>query len=127
MVDVAFSEERSKKYDFTSETVLINWGILYTSKNFQLESLFDLRGKTIAVMKDSIHTVGEEGIKNLLTKFNIECAYVEVDGYKEVFELLDAEKADAGVVNRVFGNLFEKISCVPTGIFSKSSSSWLKA
>jgi hypothetical protein len=65
--------------------VLINWGILYTRKDFQTESLLDLRGKTIAVMKDSIHTVGEEGIKNLLIKFNIECAYVEVDGYKDVF------------------------------------------
>ena len=108
MVDVAFSEERSKKYDFTSETVLINWGILYTRKNFRIESLFDLSGKTIAVMKDSIHTVGEEGIKNLLKKFNIECAYVEVEGYKEVFELLDAGNADAGVVNRIFGSLFEK-------------------
>ena len=70
MVDVALSEERSKQYDFTSETVLINWGILYTRKNFRIESLFDLRGKTIAVMKDSIHTVGKEGIKNLLKKFN---------------------------------------------------------
>jgi signal transduction histidine kinase len=108
MVDVAFSERRSKKYDFTSETVLINWGILYTRQNFQIESLFDLRGKTIAVMKDSIHTVGEEGIKNVLNKFNIACAFIEVDGYKEVFELLNAGKADAGVVNRIFGSLFEK-------------------
>lgn len=108
MVDVAFSEERSKKYAFTKETVLINWGILYTRKNFRIESLLDLSGKKIAVMEGSIHTDGENGIKNLLQKFNIKCAFAEVESYKEVFELLDANNADAGVVNRIFGSLFEK-------------------
>jgi signal transduction histidine kinase/ABC-type amino acid transport substrate-binding protein len=108
MVDVAFSEARSKIYDFSNETVLINWGILYTRKNFRIESLLDLSGKKIAVMKGSIHTDGENGIKNLLQKFNIESKFSEVESYKEVFELLDANQADAGVVNRIFGSLFEK-------------------
>ncbi len=107
MVDVAFSEERNRKFDFTGENVFINWGKVYTRKGIDVDSLFDLRNKTIAVMKGSIHTVGDQGIRSLLSEFDIPCSYVEVDDYKSVFELLQRGAADAGIVNRLFGAVME--------------------
>ncbi len=103
MVDVALSEEQREKYDFNNETVLINWATVYTREGFEIQSLQDLEGKDIAVMKGGIHYDGPMGIKVLLESFGINANFIEVDLYADVFELLDKKEADAGVVNRVFG------------------------
>ncbi len=105
MVDVGFSQERAIKYDFNSEAVFLNWGTLYTSKSFKANSFLDLNGRKIAVMKGSIHTDGEAGIKTILSQFDIVCQYVEVENYEAVFDLLFKGEVDAGVVNRIFGEL----------------------
>ena len=78
MVDVAFSEERERRYDFSSETVFLNWGTVYTRSGFGIESLMDLHGKTVAVMRGSIHTDGRDGIKGLASKFDLDLTYIEV-------------------------------------------------
>ncbi|MBU1639124.1 MAG: transporter substrate-binding domain-containing protein [Proteobacteria bacterium] len=107
MVDVAYSAKRQEIYDLNEESVFINWGLLYTAAGVKVDSFLDLQGKRIAVMKGSIHTDGEGGIKDLVKKFNIDCQFIEVNNYQEVFELLDSGGAEAGVVNRLFGNLSE--------------------
>jgi PAS domain S-box-containing protein len=108
MVDVAVSEERADKYDFSNETVLINWGTVYTTPDFEVESFLDLQDKKVAVMTGSIHTVGPGGIKQLADQFDIDCSFIGVDDYRKVFQLLDEKTVDAGVVNRIYGTLFEK-------------------
>lgn len=107
MVDVAYSGERAKDFDFNDETVFVNWGAVYTRKGFHAESFPDLKNKRIAVMKGSIHTVGEQGIQAVMKQFDIPCTFIEVDDYKSVFSLIDQNKADVGVVNRLFGTLNE--------------------
>ena len=107
MPDMAYSEERAEIYDFNNESVLINWGILYTQKDSAIQSIPDLQGKKVAVMNGSIHTVGAEGIFKLCERFDVDCTFIGVDDYTEVFRLLDTEEADAGVVNRLFGALHE--------------------
>ncbi len=107
MVDVAFTAPRAALYAFTSETVLVNWGIVYTRSGLQILSLLDLAGLRVAVMRGSTHTVDPGGIIDLTQRFSISCEFVEVDDYEGVFKLLDAGDADAGVVNRVFGLLYE--------------------
>ncbi len=108
MVDVALSEERAREYDFSRETVFINWGTVYAGPELNLGSLFDLDGRKVAVMKGSIHTEGENGIRQLCDKFDIKCEFIEVENYEKVFELLDQGQADAGVVNRIYGTLLEE-------------------
>ena len=107
MVDVAFSEERQEKYDFNNETILINWGCIYTKSRQNVNSIFDLNGKSVAVMKESIHTTGEDGIYKLVDKFAVKCSFVEANDYYEVFDLIKKGEVDAGVVNRIFGADFE--------------------
>ena len=106
MVDVAFSKKRAEKYSFNAETVFINWGVLYTRKDLTIDSFLDLQNRTVAVMKGSIHTEGDEGIKEICSRFDISCRFVEVENYRQVFQLLDSGQADIGVVNRLFGNLY---------------------
>ncbi|MFX0095218.1 MAG: transporter substrate-binding domain-containing protein, partial [Candidatus Hodarchaeota archaeon] len=108
MVDVGFSQARAEKYDFANESVFNNWGTVYASRGSNIQSLLDLDGKKVAVMKGSIHTEEPQGIKTITKEFEINCTFIETESYTDVFELLNNQEADAGVVNRLFGHLFEK-------------------
>jgi len=103
MVDVAVSPERAARFLFSEQTVLVNWGTLYTRPGFALSSPLDLEGRTLAVLRGSIHTEGEEGILALLRKFGVSSTVVERDSYAAVFEAVALGAADAGAVNRLFG------------------------
>lgn len=103
MVDVAVSEERKKIYDFNDETGLVAWGLFYTRNGIKLDSVTDLDGKKIAVMRSGILYSGPLGLKDMLSSFGIKADIVNVDVYEDVFKLLDSGQADAGVVNYFFG------------------------
>ncbi len=105
MVDVAFSNEREEKYNFNAETFLVNWATIYSVNGKIVESFVDLKGLRIAVMDGSIHTDGEGGIKRILREFDIDCSFIRVQSYKDVFDAMIKGEADAGVVNRIFGSL----------------------
>ena len=107
MVDVAATEPRKDLYAFNEETVLVNWGTVYTRPGLRILSLPELRGLRVAVMRGSTHTVDPGGILDLTERFDIECRFVEFDDYAGVFGSLASGDADAGVVNRVFGLVFE--------------------
>ncbi len=103
MVDVALSEERREKYDFTDVTMLINWAAVYSRKGINIQSIMDFEGADIAVMKKGIHFSGPLGLNNLLDSFAMEANFIDVGVYADVFELLHNKEADIGVVNRIFG------------------------
>ncbi|NOZ48462.1 MAG: transporter substrate-binding domain-containing protein [Chloroflexi bacterium] len=102
---IAFSEERNQHFDFTTEALITNWGQVYTRPDAQIESLLDLDGKTLVVLRDDIHF---PAIQELLQSFGISASFVEVDTYSAVFALLQDGGADAGVVNRLFANQFAR-------------------
>lgn len=112
MVDVAWSEERAAKYHFGREPVLSNWGRVYARRGVRIESLLDLAGRRVAVMEGSIHTTGADGILELTQRFDISCTFVTVPDYHAVFQMVERGAADAGVVNRVFGDQFVRDSGV---------------
>jgi PAS domain S-box-containing protein len=117
MPDVAYSEARAEIYGFAEEPLFINWGVIYQRPEAEIESIPDLVGKRIAVMEGSIHTEGEQGIKAILSQFDIECTYVELPDYVAVFEALQAGQAEAGAVNRLFALLHEdEYDIAPTTI-----------
>ena len=108
MVDVAYSDDRAQDYDFNQVEILNNWGIFYKASGEFIDSIDDLEGKHVAVMSGSIHTVGENGIINLTKKWNVNCTFIPLADYNEVFKTVDEGLADAGVVNRLFGLVNEK-------------------
>jgi ABC-type amino acid transport substrate-binding protein/nitrogen-specific signal transduction histidine kinase len=105
MVDVAVSEERRVRYDFSKEPVLVNWGTAFSRTDITVGSFLDMENRTVAVMRGSIHTEGRRGIKALTAQFGVPCRYLEVDDYHEVLMLLGSKQADVGIVNRLFGTL----------------------
>ena len=109
MPDVAYSIERAKKYDFSEEAVMVNWAVLYMRSGLHVDSMLDLEGKKIAVMRGSIHTDSPEGIKMQVRAFNISCEFIEFDSYNEVFLALQNNMADVGVVNRLYGLTAQKL------------------
>jgi hypothetical protein len=54
-------------------------------------------------MKNGIYNIGPQGMRALMGQFEINCGFVELDSYEDIFRVLDEGAADAGVVNRIFG------------------------
>jgi len=103
MPDVAYTEERYQKYEFSREPVYNSWSRVYARPGAHIESILDLEGKTVAVLKGSVNVEGPEGIKKLVQSYNISCTFTEVDSYDKVFALVANGDADAGVVSKDFG------------------------
>ena len=101
--DIAFSEERAKRFDFNQKTVLSNWAVVFSRKDAEIESFADLSGKRIAFMKGDITL---EQFKSQITPFGINFSVIESDDYEGVFKLLHEKKADTGLVNHLFGIRF---------------------
>ncbi|HHB77372.1 MAG TPA: transporter substrate-binding domain-containing protein, partial [Desulfobulbus sp.] len=118
MPDVAFSLERAEKYTFSDEPVFINWGTFYTRPGIPpVKAIPDLAGKRVAVMRGSIHTDGKEGIRQQVKQFNVPCTIVEFDSYQDVFQALQANLADVGVVNRLYGATSQRLyDVLPTTV-----------
>ncbi len=102
---IAYSEERSKRYRFNSETLVTNWAQIYTQKNSQIQSLLDLKGKKIAVLNGDIYY---QIFKRVDKSFKIKPVFVEVDVYDDILKLLDSRVVDAGIVSRIYGMYHEK-------------------
>jgi len=100
MTAIAYSKERKKKYNYTYETVITNWGQVFLPENSKIKTVLDLESKKIAVKMQDIHFYG---LKDLTATFNMECRFIESDGYDVVFELIEADRVHAGVVNRLYG------------------------
>jgi len=103
MPDVAYTEERNDKYAFSQETVYISWSRVYTRKGVDINSILDLEGKNIAVLKGSVNVEGSDGIKEIIKSYGIDCTYTEVESYVRVFEMVERGEADAGVTSKDFG------------------------
>lgn len=107
MPDMAWNQERSHKFLFSKETVLLSWSSLYARSGFNFQSISDLKGKRIGVLKNSINYSGPDGVKNLLERFEIECEFAEYQSYEDVFKAIETGKVDAGVTNKHFGEMHE--------------------
>lgn len=108
MMDVASTEDRRQKYDFNDETVLLSWATVYTRPGVEVQSFFDLSGRVIALMEGGVYSKGKSSIREMLAQLGISADYVEYPSYDEVFKALVGGKADAGVVNNIFGTYSEK-------------------
>ncbi len=103
---IAWSKEREKSFSFSDEPLFINWGALYVQTDSDIESIVDLAGRKVAVLRGDIHY---KVLVDLLAQFNTEPFLVEVDNYGEVFKKVAAGEVDAGLVNRLYGSLNDRL------------------
>ena len=103
LVGIAYSDERAKRYQFSKQSLLGNWGMVFRHvKSTDIGSLPDLKGKRVALMRSSTHS---QALVELSKQFDAAFIPVYVDTYSQVLEAILARQADAGVVNRVFAAL----------------------
>ncbi len=78
---IAYSDERAKKYIFNDETYFTNWGVIYTRPGEKIETLLDLNGKTLAVLRNDVFS---DAVMDLLEGFQSEPEYLFVEDYPSV-------------------------------------------
>ncbi len=102
LVGIAYSDARAKRFQFSQQSLIANWGLVFRHIRVKIESLPDLKGKRVALMRGSIH--GQD-LLQLSAQFDAPFTPVYVDSYPEVLQAIVEGRADAGAVNRVFAAL----------------------
>jgi len=100
MTAVAWTEQRQERYDFTRKAVISNWGVFYSRRGMTAESIPDLEGMRIAVVRRDAYAAA---FRELADKFGITCSYLEVDDYPDVLKAIEEWRTEAGLVSRLFG------------------------
>jgi sigma-B regulation protein RsbU (phosphoserine phosphatase) len=105
LVAIGYSPERGRRFDFSSQAVVVNWGQVYVRDGSPIKTPLDLTGKKLAVMRGDIYYETLQSVHDVLKIFP---EFVEVPDYMDALSLLAAGKADAALVPRIFGGTHEK-------------------
>ncbi len=97
---VAFTEERAQYLDYGREVTFTVWSILYANPKVPIQSVFDVRGRRVAVMKSDVN--GQHFI-DLCKKFEVPADFVIVPSFEDVMKMVAAGGAEAGVTTSIFG------------------------
>ncbi len=103
MPDVAYSEERDRKFDFHKTPVVESWSYVYSAPKMRIDRMSQLDGKRVAVLRGSIQ---ETVFSQMARGFGYDVTLVPVDSLGEAFELASTGKADAAIANYLFGDYF---------------------
>jgi PAS domain S-box-containing protein len=101
---IGYSKQRSERIDFTKDFLFVDSGRVYQRAGGDIDSIFDLEGKRVAVLKGSIYT---SGLKEYLKSFEVRAELVEKDEYRQVFRAIEDGEVVAGTHGRVAGTLLE--------------------
>ena len=101
LTSVAWTEERTAYLDYAKVPLLTVWGELYTTDKSSINSIREVEGKKIAVMKGDFNGAN---FRNLVDKFSVPCRFVEYGNFEEIFNAVASREVDAGVVNNSFGS-----------------------
>lgn len=101
LTSVAWTEERTAYLDYAKVPLLTVWGELYTTDKSNIDSIREVKGKKIAVMKGDFNGAN---FRNLVDKFSVPCRFVEYGNFEEIFNAVASREVDAGVVNNTFGS-----------------------
>ena len=104
MADVAFSAERETRFDFGSEVVFTSWSVIYAKPDREIKTIPDLHNKKVVVLKDSIQA---KALRDLVGSFAVTPQFIEVDSFKQGYQLIENNEADSIAVNRFIGKKHE--------------------
>lgn len=84
------------------ESLYSDWGQIYLGTKGVGGSLFDLEGKTIAVLEGDMLS---RGFPETLKAFHINAGFLKVRELETIFKLLQKGEVDAGLVNHLYGEM----------------------
>ncbi len=100
MAGVAVTPEREKLFSFNRETVLSNYGLFFQSPGEKFNSILDLDGRAVALVKGDVYA---RSFANLASRFDIAFRKIEVNDYPDVFRAIEKGEAKVGLVSRSYG------------------------
>lgn len=98
MMDVAYSKEREKKFDFNSISIISSWIQIFVSEECY-KSFNGLDNKKLAVIKASIQ---EEFFDKLSENNKLNLELIKVSDYEEAINAVKLKIADAAVLSRFY-------------------------
>ncbi|WP_319521597.1 SpoIIE family protein phosphatase [uncultured Desulfosarcina sp.] len=102
---MAVAKENENRFVLGKETIVSNWGQLYTASDAVLSDILDFQDKDVAVVTSDIYF---QFFATTLEKFGIHSRFVQVDSYGEVLSLIHHKEVAAGIVPRLYGAYYEK-------------------
>ncbi len=105
LVAVPSTPENASRFALTEQSVLSDWGQLYTRRRAGIRTVQDLDGATVAVKKQDPYY---QDLQHMLERFNIECRFVELADYRTVLEEISSGQLKVGLVSRLYGVQNEK-------------------
>ncbi|MFN3544712.1 MAG: EAL domain-containing protein [Thiobacillus sp.] len=96
---MGYSASRAKQVSFSKQNILGNWGLVFRHSEVPIETVPDLKGKRVALMRGGTHS---RALLELAEQFDAPFTPVYVDTFPQVLEAIAERRADAGAVNRVF-------------------------
>lgn len=118
MPDVAYSAQRAQWFDFNSEIVLYNWSTLYRRHDVAIQSLKDLDGRPVGVLRGSIQA---QSLRRHAEQLGFTPLYVELDKPEEILPLAASGEVDAVVLNRLYAQQHKLLDLHPTPIIIEQS------
>jgi diguanylate cyclase (GGDEF)-like protein/PAS domain S-box-containing protein len=117
---IAYTKQRADKFHFAKEIVVSSWGQIYHRSDNEFSSVLELAEKKLAVLKQDIYLLGEQGLLQVADNFNIKIKYIEVESYQEAFAQLENGTVDAAMVGRIYGlKNAQKFNLLPSPIMFK--------
>ncbi|MFH7244529.1 MAG: putative bifunctional diguanylate cyclase/phosphodiesterase [Spirulina sp.] len=99
MMDVAYSQEREARFDFNRVVVVPSWSVVVARRGVKLDSVLDLDGKRLGVLKDSIQA---NALASTSQGFDIRPDLVLANTIDDLARLLEAGEVDGVLVHRFF-------------------------
>uniref|UniRef100_UPI0035665258 diguanylate cyclase domain-containing protein n=1 Tax=Guyparkeria sp. TaxID=2035736 RepID=UPI0035665258 len=103
MPDVAATEERREALGFHQRPALHSWSQVYRDPHLDIDSVLDLRDRRLALLEDSIQF---SRVDDLLRDFGMRYEPVLVPDIRSAFVAVAEGRADAAVVNHLFGSRY---------------------
>ncbi len=101
ITSAAITPDRQLFMDFSKTSALTVWGEIYVPLESEIDGITQLEGKKIAIMKSDFNAAF---FINLIKKFNINCDFIEMQDFEDVFKAITNKEVDAGVVNSTYGS-----------------------
>jgi len=101
LTSVTRTAEREAWMDFGSKPLLTVWSELYVQPGSRIQGIRDVDGKRVAVMRRDSNA---RAFRHLTEMFDINCTYIEVGNFDEVFAAIESGEVDGGVVNSTYGS-----------------------